>query len=171
MTTLKRAKKIYKSKSGKAKKCAIGFAAAVATSLLSFICSPDGLASPARYHVEGTSIICDHNPVTLRGVNAMHMHGGNDSDLVNWSGIKIVREFVGDLEHAPLQGDAYLDSSHNWTLHPLQQLANNNRDMPRSAAWWCLRMCFRRVRHKAETKYKSSSSQHCFPQGLLEKRC
>ena len=149
---------MYKSKSGKSK-CAIGFAAAVVTSFLSFICSPAGLASPARYQIEGASIMCDHNAVTLRGVNAMHIFGGNDPDLVNWSGIGIVREFVGDLEHAPLQGDAYRDSSHNWTLHPLQQLVNNNRERgivailcpfgwdgqksseftgckPRSAAWY-----------------------------------
>lgn len=79
------------------------------------------------FHIQGAAIVCGGRTVVLRGVNAMHVFGGDGADLTGWPGITIVREFVGDLKHAPLApGGIYRDEANNRTLHSLQDIVKNN---------------------------------------------
>lgn len=56
----------------------------------------------------------------------MHIFAGNDP--LDWPGIGIIREFVGDLKNAPLKsGETYRDMDHHWRLRALQDLVDDNR--------------------------------------------
>lgn len=80
------------------------------------------------YEIRGAQIWHDGQPVVLRGVNAMHIFGGDDPSLLSWKGIGIVREFVGDLKDTPLgRGEQYCDSKTRRTLHSLQDIVDANR--------------------------------------------
>lgn len=79
------------------------------------------------FHIRGSAIVRGGKPVVLRGVNAMHVFGGDGADLTTWPGITIVREFVGDLKDEPLEpGSAYHDKARNWYLHSLQDVVSHN---------------------------------------------
>ena len=79
-----------------------------------------------RYSVAGAQILRNGEPFRPRGVNAMHVFGG-DSGSMNTAGwrIGIVREFIGDLLHQPITGSV-VHAGSSW-LHPLQSIVDSNR--------------------------------------------
>ncbi|MDR3709307.1 MAG: cellulase family glycosylhydrolase [Capsulimonadaceae bacterium] len=99
------------------------------------ICSAAGLlllsvasATPAgEFHVRNGVLQRDGSAVTLRGVNAMHVFGGDSSEMRTWPGIGIVREFVGNLRDAPLEPrTAFHDEANGNWLHSLQDVVSKN---------------------------------------------
>ena len=101
-------------------------AAALSTQLLALCSRPCCGSAGARYSVAGTQILRDGVPFHTRGVNAMHVFGG-DSGAMNTAGWKIgiVREFIGDLLHQPISGRV-VHAGSSW-LHPLQSIVDTNR--------------------------------------------
>ena len=81
-----------------------------------------------QYGIKGNAILCDGKPIIVRGINAMHIYNSKiDPDVFTWSGINIIREFVGDLRDNPIKpGEIFSDEKHH-TLHSLQDTVNENR--------------------------------------------
>jgi mannan endo-1,4-beta-mannosidase len=107
------------------------FSLLAAVNIITTLFSPaNSQEQPQRhYHIGGPNIICNGEPTILRGINAMHIFSPKDPSIDQWDGIKIIREFVGDLQHAPLErGETWRDPNHNWTLNSLQTLIDKNRE-------------------------------------------
>ena len=83
------------------------------------ICPALGLA------VREGKLCVNGSVASLRGANAMHVFGGNSSDMISW-GMTVVREFVGNLQFQPFWGQyASQDETGKW-LHPLEAVIKSN---------------------------------------------
>lgn len=86
------------------------------------------LSAPAcavdTYTVSGAALQQNTVAKTWRGANAMHVFGGDSSDMNAWN-VDIVREFIGDLKNTPITGGA-INVNGTW-LHSLEELITRNR--------------------------------------------
>ncbi len=78
------------------------------------------------YTISGSNFLYNNVPITRRGVNAMHVFGGNSSDMSQWK-IDIVREFIGHMRDTPLSGYPVNVNGTYTYLHSLQDIVNDNR--------------------------------------------
>jgi mannan endo-1,4-beta-mannosidase len=76
------------------------------------------------YTVSGNTFQKNGVPTSWRGVNAMHVFGGDSSDMNSW-GVDIVREPILNMRDTPLTG--YALNVGGTYLHSLQNIVNDNR--------------------------------------------
>ncbi|MGY6523099.1 MAG: cellulase family glycosylhydrolase [Mongoliitalea sp.] len=82
--------------------------------------------SQLEFRIDGHQIFRNSFPVVYQGVNAMQTFGLTDPSPMNEWGIKIVREFIGNLREQPIDGFPIQGSDGVW-YHPLQTIVNQNR--------------------------------------------
>jgi mannan endo-1,4-beta-mannosidase len=76
------------------------------------------------YTVSGNAFQKNGVPTSWRGANALHVFGGNSSDMNSWN-VDIVREFIGNMRDTPLTG--YPVNVGRTYLYSLQNIVNDNR--------------------------------------------
>ncbi len=81
----------------------------------------------APYAVRGAQLCQDGVPASWRGVNAMHVFGGDGADLPDWN-VEIVREFVGNPREQPLTGEWAIEDSTGAWLHPLEGILDGHHE-------------------------------------------
>lgn|GEM_PF-6952187 len=79
------------------------------------------------FAVAGPDLCQDGERRSWRGVNAMHIFGGDGSDMVAWD-VQIVREFISNPAEQPLADDGVVEDSTGAWLHPLEGILDRNRD-------------------------------------------
>ncbi len=78
----------------------------------------------STYTVVGNTFQKNGVSTSWRGANAMHVFGGNSSDMNSWN-VDIVREFIGNMRDTPLTG--YPVNVGGTYLYSLQNIVNDNR--------------------------------------------
>ena len=109
------------------------------------------------YGIQNGKIYHYNEAVQLIGVNAFHSYGAGATDLNRWN-LDISREFIGNVQEEPVQGNIIRDNTGAY-LYPLQTIVDSNRaankisilcpfrwngndstlftgKMPRQSFWW-----------------------------------
>jgi mannan endo-1,4-beta-mannosidase len=76
------------------------------------------------YTVSGSTFQKNGVATSWRGANALHVFGGNSSDMNSWN-VDIVREFIGNMRDTPLTGSPV--NVGGTYLYSLQNIVNDNR--------------------------------------------
>ncbi len=83
------------------------------------------IVNESKYAIIENKIYNYNNPVQLIGANGLYIFSAGASDMKAWN-MDIVREFVGNVQQAPLTGNVLLDNNGAY-LYPLQRLVDSNR--------------------------------------------
>ncbi len=87
---------------------------------------PSTPAATSTFAIAGAQILQNGRPVTLAGVNALHVYGGNSDAMPAWR-VGIVREFIRNLNDQPITGGAVYSTTSAAYFHSLRSIVENNR--------------------------------------------
>lgn len=75
--------------------------------------------------VVGDQLCVNGAPGRLVGANGMHVFGPGSADMAGW-GLRLSREFIGNMDQQPIDGGPIQDRHGSW-LHPLRDVVDDNR--------------------------------------------
>jgi mannan endo-1,4-beta-mannosidase len=82
--------------------------------------------STSVFAISGSQILQNGRAVSFSGANALHVYGGN-SDGMPSANVRIVREFIRNLNDQPITGSAIYSNANRAYFHSLRTVVEANR--------------------------------------------